>query len=70
MSKVFYFAIAGGSYDPETGEHDEAGLRIAIDGVESAEEAAAIVEQHMPCYTGRMRQITEEEYIRAYGEDE
>lgn len=32
MIKIFYFAIKDGSYDPETGEHDEAGLRVALSG--------------------------------------
>lgn len=28
------------------------------------------VEHQFPCYAGRLRQITEEEYLMDYGEDE
>lgn len=70
MIQRFYFAVRDGSYDPETGEHDEAGLRITLSGADMPKDVVAFVEQNMPCYAGRLRQITEEEYMRDYGEDE
>lgn len=70
MIKRFYFAIKDGCYDPETGETDDAGLRIALSGPDMPEDVVAFVEQQLTCYAGRLRQITYEEYIRDFGEDE
>lgn len=70
MIKRFYFAINDGCYDPKTGEHDEAGICIALSGPEMPGDVMAFVEHQFPCYAGRLRQITEEEYMRDYGEDE
>ena len=69
MGKYFYFAVKDGGYDPETGERSEAGMMVSSDGIEDADEMQAFVEQELPCYKGRLRQITEEEYLRDYGED-
>lgn len=55
---------------PETGEHDEAGLCITLRGTDMPQDVVAFVEQQMPYYAGRLRHITEEEYMRDYGEDE
>lgn len=68
--KKYYFAISDGCYDPETGETDEAGMIVAADEFETPEMAAAFVEQNIPSLAGRIRQITEEEYIRDFGDDE
>lgn len=71
MIQRFYFAVRDGSYDPETGEYDEAGLSVKFsDEQEIPQDVVAFVEQNLPCYEGRLRQITEEEYMRDYGEDE
>lgn len=70
MSKRFYFAIKDGCYDPETGETDEAGLCVGFDGPDAPEDVMAFAEQLLPCYAGRLRQITEEEYLRDFGDDE
>ena len=70
MSKRFYFAIKDGCYDPETGETDEAGLCVGFDGSDAPEDVMAFAEQQLPCYAGRMRQITEEAYLRDFGDDE
>jgi hypothetical protein len=66
----FYFAVKDGAYDPETGERYDAGMMVSADGIEDAEEMQAFVEQELPSFKGRLRQITEEEYIRDYGDDE
>ena len=68
--KVFYFAVADGCCDPETGEKDDAGLQISADGILTAEDAIRLAEHQLPCYAGRLRQITEEEYLRDFGDDE
>ena len=68
--KVFYFAVADGCCDPETGEKDDAGLQISADGILTADDAIRLAEQQLPCYAGRLRQITEEEYLRDFGDDE
>lgn len=65
----FYFAIKDGCYDPDTGEKDEAGLKIGFDVPIASENAMAFAEQQLPCYAGRLRQITEEEYLREFGDD-
>ena len=70
MSKRFYFAIKDGCYDPETGETDEAGLCVGFDGPDAPEDAIRLAEQQLPCYAGRLRQITEEEDLRDFGDDE
>lgn len=70
MIKRFYFAVKDGCYDPETGEHDEAGMAVKFDEKDMPKDVTAFVEQHFPCYAGRLRHITEEEYMRDYGEDE
>lgn len=70
MIKRFYFAVKDGCYDPETGEYDEAGMVVKFDENDMPKDVTAFVEQHFPCYAGRIRQITEEEYMRDYGEDE
>ena len=70
MSKRFYFAIKDGCYDPETGETDEAGLCVGFDGPDAPEDVMAFAEQQLPYYAGRLRQITEEEYLRDFGDDE
>ena len=69
MGKYFYFAVKDCTYNPETGERGDAGMMVSKDGIEDAEEMQAFVEQELPCYKGRLRQITEEEYMRDYGED-
>ncbi len=69
MSKRFYFAI-NGCYDPETGETDEAGLCVGFNGPDAPEDVMAFAEQQLPCCAGRLRQITEEEYLRDFGDDE
>lgn len=68
--KKFYFAVADGCYDPETGETDEAGMIVAADELETPEMAATFVEQNIPSLAGRLRQITEEEYTQNFGDDE
>lgn len=68
--KKFYFAVADGCYDPETGETDEAGMSVAADELETPEAIIAFVEQQVPSLAGRLRQISEEEYLRDYGDDE
>lgn len=70
MIKSFYFAVKDGSYDPKTGEHDDAGLRITFSYPEIPDDVVDFVEHMIPCYAGRLRQITEKEYMRDYGEDE
>lgn len=73
VDKVFYFAVKDGCVDPETGETDEAGLRLStcdVEGIDSADDAIRFVEKQLPVYAGRLRQITEEEYLRDYGDDE
>lgn len=71
--KVFYFAVKDGCVNPETGETDEAGLRLStcdVEGIDSADDAIRFIEKQIPAYAGRLRQITEEEYLRDYGDDE
>ena len=73
VDKVFYFAVKDGCVNPETGETDEAGLRLStcdIEGIDSADDAIHFVEKQIPAYAGRLRQITEEEYLRDFGDDE
>ena len=65
----FYFAIKDGCQDSETGEKDEAGLKIGFDAPVTPEDAMAFAEQQLPWYAGRLRQITEEEYLREFGDD-
>lgn len=43
--KKFYFAVADGCYDPETGATDEAGMSVAADEFETPEAVVAFVEQ-------------------------
>ena len=66
----YYFALKDGTYNPETGEYSEAGImvKINIDDL-TPEEAQAFVEDKLP-YKGRLRMISEEEYMRDYGDDE
>ena len=70
MSKRFYFAIKDGCYDPETGETDDAGLKISGEGILTTEDAVRFAAQELPCHVERLRQITEEEYLRDFGDDE
>lgn len=68
--KVFYFAVADGCYDPETGETDDAGLKISGEGILTTEDAVRFAVKELPCYAERLRQITKEEYLRDFGNDE
>ena len=45
-------------------------MQISADGILTAEDAIRLAEQQLPCYAGRLRQITEEEYLRDFGDDE
>lgn len=66
MSK-FYFAVKDGAYDPETGIHEEAGMSVEVTG-DLDEDIISFVERHYPVYAGRLRPLTEEEYMRDYGD--
>lgn len=66
----YYFAVKDGMVDPDTGEKDEAGMVVKTADVLDDEEVVALVEASMPCYKGRLRRITQEEYERDFGEDE
>ena len=66
----FYFAIKDGWRNAETGEPEDAAVKITSPEITRAEEAKALVMYWNPEYEGRLREITEEEYIRDYGDDE
>ena len=44
-------------------------MKIGFDVPIASENAVAFAEQQLPCYAGRLRQITEEEYLREFGDD-
>lgn len=66
MSK-YYFAVKDGAYNPETGTHDEAGMSVEVTG-DLDEDIISFVVRHYPEYAGRLRPLTEEEYMRDYGD--
>lgn len=66
----YYFAIRDGCVDPKTGKHDDAGMTVDISEPVSDEKAVELIEKMLPCYKGRIRRITQEEYERDFGEDE
>lgn len=69
MDKYFYFVVKDGCCDPETGETDDAGMKVFVEGLDEQEEVVAFVEKQMPHFAGRLRSISEEEYIREFGDE-
>ena len=65
MSK-YYFAVKDGSYDPQTGETDEAGMVVDVEGFDRVEDVESFVISKMPNFADRLRPITKEEYERDY----
>ena len=66
----YYFAVKDGMADLVIGEKDEAGMVVKVAEALDDKEVVALVEALMPCYKGRLRRITQEEYERDFGEDE
>lgn len=66
----YYFAVKDGMVDLDTGEKDDAGMVVKVAEALDDKEVVALVEASMPCYKGRLRRITQEEYERDFGEDE
>lgn len=64
MSK-FYFAVKDGAYNTETGMHEEAGMCVEVHG-DLDEDIISFIERKYPVYAGRLRPLTEEEYMRDY----
>ena len=67
---TFYFAIKDGAVNAETGEKDDAGMVVKTTDAMTAGEMIQMLEYKLPCYKGRIREITKEEYEREYGEEE
>lgn len=63
---TFYFAIKDGAVNAETGEKDEAGMVVKTTDAMTAGEMIRMLECKLPCYKGRIREITKEEYEREY----
>ena len=66
----FYFAIKDGGRNAETGEPEDAAMKITSPEIRTAEEAKKLVMYWNPEYKGRLREITEEEYLMDYGDED
>ena len=66
----YFFAVKDGGVNADTGDKEDAGMAVKISGINSADEVMEYLERAYPCYRGRLRQITREEYDREYGCDE
>lgn len=63
---TFYFAVKDGTVNTETGEKDEAGMVVKTTEEMTTDEMIQMLECKLPCYKGRIRPITKEEYERDY----
>lgn len=62
----YYFAVKDSCYDPQTGETDEEGMVVDVEGFDRIEDVERFVVSRMPNFEGRLRPITKEEYKRDY----
>jgi hypothetical protein len=60
-----YFLVKDGAVN-ENGERDDAGMIVDVDGLDTEEEVFAHIENILPCYRGRLKLITKEEYEKDF----
>lgn len=69
MMSRFYFEIAGLAQD-KTGNNLPAYMRFAVDGPYDADTARAVAAEKLHISEARIKEISEEEYMRNVGEED